>query len=524
MRIATLGSWPLLDPTEGRYATVGQHMLLSGDWITPHTYEDGAMIPFLGKPPLSFQATALSYALFGMNEVASRIPTLLATIFSALLTGIFATRVFSREVGILSVIILLSSGLVFFLAGFCMTDPLLMLGVTGAVVGLGLHLHEGSKRESPWAYLFFGSLGIGMLTKGPVALVLAGFPLFLWWCIRYRSGAGTLRLPWLGGVALFCIITIPWYALSEIRNPGFLYYFFVNENLLRFITPEYGDRYGSAHTRFRGFIWIMLLGAFAPWSPLLLAAPFRTKEILHRMRGDGGWLFLVMVWGLTPALFFTVARQVSFYYVLPGLPGLSICVAVLLHHFWEGHKNPLSLYLRAMTLLALLGAAGCLISGVVLHASLPSLLLGASMIGIGLIFARHPYIEDSLLVTSVKRVGISWCLLFSCVMVGFSEQLASTTSSRSLVEFLENSTMFKDETIGMVFKIPHSAHFYLERLPLPHPRLVKVAPDEAETLPMRYLISREKDVKRLSPSGSAQFREIGHIGRWVVLERTRERR
>lgn len=43
-----------------------------------------------------------------------------------------------------------------------------------------------------------------------------------------------------------------WFAACELRNPGFLPYFFVNENFLRFITPDYGDAYGNGHVYPRG--------------------------------------------------------------------------------------------------------------------------------------------------------------------------------------------------------------------------------------------------------------------------------
>src|SRR5262245_8863343 len=67
-RLLTLGIAPLYDPTEGRYATIAKHMLVSGDWVTPRL---DYVTPFWGKPPLHFWMTAVCLKLFGMNAFAA---------------------------------------------------------------------------------------------------------------------------------------------------------------------------------------------------------------------------------------------------------------------------------------------------------------------------------------------------------------------------------------------------------------------------------------------------------------------
>jgi hypothetical protein len=69
VRLLFLGSYPLADTTEARYAEVARLMLVSGDWITPQIE---AGVPFWGKPPLSFWLTAGSFKLFGISEFAAR--------------------------------------------------------------------------------------------------------------------------------------------------------------------------------------------------------------------------------------------------------------------------------------------------------------------------------------------------------------------------------------------------------------------------------------------------------------------
>lgn len=74
-RLLTLGAYPILDPTEGRYAQVGKVMLETGNWITPQL---DIHVPLLAKPPLSIWAIAVSYATFGINAFAARFPSFLA--------------------------------------------------------------------------------------------------------------------------------------------------------------------------------------------------------------------------------------------------------------------------------------------------------------------------------------------------------------------------------------------------------------------------------------------------------------
>ena len=74
VRLATLGAYPLMDPTESRYAEIARKMLETGNWLMPQ-FDYG--VPFWGKPPLSTWLSAAAMAVFGVNEFAARLPSLL---------------------------------------------------------------------------------------------------------------------------------------------------------------------------------------------------------------------------------------------------------------------------------------------------------------------------------------------------------------------------------------------------------------------------------------------------------------
>jgi 4-amino-4-deoxy-L-arabinose transferase-like glycosyltransferase len=203
----------------------------------------------------------------------------------------------------------------------------LVLSCTLALVGFWFAVEEGSKR---WGYVFFGALGLGLLAKGPVAIVLCGIPLFFWvlwtnsWMKMFRS------LPIVTGTLLMCAIGFPWYYLAEQKTPGFLEYFIVGEHFKRFTVPGWtGDRYGHAHEAPLGMIWPYLLADGFPWSLALLAvfgyrAAKKQKVMVSAL--DSQTKFL-LCWLIMPNLFFTFAHNIIPTYPLVSLPALALLAA-----------------------------------------------------------------------------------------------------------------------------------------------------------------------------------------------------
>src|SRR5438552_19011981 len=85
-----LGSLPLTDPDEGRYAEIAREMIEGGDWLVPHLFG----MPYLEKPPLLYWLTSLSFETFGKNEFAARLAPTLAAVVGVLAAGRFAAGLF----------------------------------------------------------------------------------------------------------------------------------------------------------------------------------------------------------------------------------------------------------------------------------------------------------------------------------------------------------------------------------------------------------------------------------------------
>jgi 4-amino-4-deoxy-L-arabinose transferase-like glycosyltransferase len=330
VRLLFLGSYPLADTTEARYAEVARLMLVSGDWITPQIE---AGVPFWGKPPLSFWLTAGSFKIFGISEFAARLPALLQLIATALLLLGFTGERPNRNVGVASAGVFLSSGLAFISAGAVMTDPSLVFSTTLAMVGFWRAVKYQSQT---WGYLFFLGLGLGLLAKGPVAWVISLAPIVLWalWFGRVRETLNSL--PWGFGIPLAAIVSVPWYLMAESHSPGFLQYFIVGEHWLRFVDSGWtGDLYGNAHDEPRGKIWLFWVVSALPWSffaAYALVRHWRENGFVLRVDEDQAYLVL---WATIPMVFFSFASNILYTYVLPGLPALALLIGL----FIDSHKT-----------------------------------------------------------------------------------------------------------------------------------------------------------------------------------------
>jgi 4-amino-4-deoxy-L-arabinose transferase-like glycosyltransferase len=324
LRLITLGLYPVMETTEARYAEIGRMMLESNDWVTPW-FDYG--VPFWGKPPASFWITALSMKLFGINEFAARLPHLLCGIGVGYLTWYLA-RLRSVEEGTYAPV-LLSGALLFFVSiGAVMTDITLVLGTTLTMLGFwqGLQTEGRSAQFGRWA-VFIG-LAVGLLAKGPLALILIGFPLAIWTLWQKQLGRVWRAFPWFFGMLLVLILILPWYLLAEQHTPGFLQYFLVGEHWNRFIHSGWaGDLYGKAHAYPRGTIWLFAFAGLLPWTLLLPIAAWwwrHSSSIKPAEPKDRSWQVYLILWGLTPCLFFTLAGNIIMPYVLPALPALAL--------------------------------------------------------------------------------------------------------------------------------------------------------------------------------------------------------
>ncbi|MCB1229089.1 MAG: glycosyltransferase, partial [Verrucomicrobiae bacterium] len=201
--LTQLGSYPLLEPDEGRYAEIGREMAEpGGDWIVPSL--NG--IPHFQKPPMIYWFTAISQKVFGASEIAARLPSALSAIATLFLTLGIARRLFQdRVVERYALIILASSPLFLFLGRTLTPDMHLTFWITASIFCLVRSRPEnlfGEPNHRPlfWGWMFFLCLGLGFLTKGPMAFVIPLSAAIGSSISLRRYGIAKPRLPWMAGI------------------------------------------------------------------------------------------------------------------------------------------------------------------------------------------------------------------------------------------------------------------------------------------------------------------------------------
>jgi dolichol-phosphate mannosyltransferase len=305
-------SYPLLEPDEGRYAEIGREMLDGGDWVVP-TFNHR---PYYDKPPLLYWLEAASLWVFGTREWAARVVPAGAAFLTVLATFLFAWRRLGPRAGLLAGLVLaLMPGFVQ-CGRILILDGLLTLWVSLAVFAA----HEavqGRRLRRGWWLASAACAGLGVLTKGPVALVLVGPPVIAFgWLHRFEARPRLRHWAAYAGVALG--LSAPWFVALTARDPGFAYLFFVEHHLSRF----FGGEYHASPWWF--YVPVLLVGCL-PWSFLLVSlGRFLSSRAAAAAALRPPALGLCVLWAAWGVLFFSLSRGKLPTYIVPILPALAV--------------------------------------------------------------------------------------------------------------------------------------------------------------------------------------------------------
>jgi len=446
-----LGSYPLIDQDEGRNGEVAREMAQSNDYVLPHL--NG--LPYIDKPVLSFAAAAAVMEVLGPTELAARSVPFLSTLATALLVGWFGGRWYGREAGWVAGIAAAVAPLPLAFSRIVILDSLLALLVTSALLAFytAIEARVAGRPDRSYTLIAWAAIGLGVLTKGPVALavpLMVAAPYALW-----RRASWSVWNP-LGPLLMAAIIA-PWVWFMEDRLPGYLEYVAITETWQRVSSDE------LQRTQPWWYFLVIAGVGFFPWWPLALG----------RRRLDGGidakrvYSFL---WLLVPLVFFSISRSKLPQYILPLMPA----VALLLASRWApGSSLP-----RRTTMISLAGwslfglamaAAGVgaleksrvppeLQSALPVPAFLMAGLCLVSIIGAIVALRREngPWLVAAL---SLPLVALP-IVLFPVITA-----LAELRSERALVTMIQTELPAETEVLGLKSWRP-SVSFYLQR-PVP---------------------------------------------------------
>jgi len=326
LRFILTGVIPILDKTEARYAEIARLMYETKEWVVLQIDYGN---PFWAKPPLSTWLSALSFQLFGVNEISARLPSFLLSIGLLFILGNLVKN--AKTSFYLPAFILLTTPEFLLHTGVVSTDTALCFCV--ALIMISFWKAINSEKYTFWNYLFFIAVGLGFLSKGPLVLVLTAPPIFLWILIqKVKLKDVYFKLPWFIGFLITGVIAIPWYMLTEMRSPGFIDYFIVGEHSKRFFVSGWeGDLYGSGHSQPLGMIWVFLMIFAFPWIQIILFKLWKDRKSIFKDK----WVSYLVLWLFWTPLFFTLSKNILHTYILPVM----IPMALLIVYWWEQYSN-----------------------------------------------------------------------------------------------------------------------------------------------------------------------------------------
>lgn len=312
-----MGAWQFFDPDEGRYAEIPREMLARGDWITPFLN----FTPYYEKPPLLYWSVAASFGAFGLHEWAARLTPALAALTGVLLVYMLGDRMFNARAGFLGAVVLATSLLYSFMAHELVIDMLfsVMLFAALALWWMG-HSEENSKRRFWYFMLFWSTLALAMLAKGPVAVLLA-FTVIGCYFVMCRPKAALRAMHWLPGMVLFAVIAAPWYILVAQRNPAFNHFFWYGQHIGRFL----GKGENREHAQGFSYFVKLLPLLFFPWSFFVPAAViFGWKKLWPARRPSQRAVVYLLAMSTLILLFFSASSSKLVPYILPIFPPMAL--------------------------------------------------------------------------------------------------------------------------------------------------------------------------------------------------------
>jgi 4-amino-4-deoxy-L-arabinose transferase-like glycosyltransferase len=319
-----LGSYGIIDPSDGYYSEAAREMVTIGNYLTPHLN----YAPFFEKPILIYWLISASYKMFGISEWAARLPSALSSVGLVALTFAFSRQFVRRRIAVMAALILLTSPLLLVVGHMSLTDAPLAFLTWIAFAGFFVGLNNKSTVAICLAYV---GLGLAILCKGPIALLFVAMNFIAYVAVTAKDPKA--KKTWLDlvkqikplwGLVILLAIALPWYLTESIATNGaFFQEFFIRQNI--------GRALGVVNHK--AAIWFylpVLVAGFFPWTMMLAYLRGCVKESwLNRLKPseqDKLTLFTSIA-ALIMFVFFSVVSAKMATYLLPVIPALAIVAA-----------------------------------------------------------------------------------------------------------------------------------------------------------------------------------------------------
>lgn len=315
-----LGQVHLFDWDEINFAECAREMIVSKDYLRMQiNYR-----PFWEKPPLFIWLQVLSMKTFGINEFAARFPNALAGVITLIALYYTGKRIVNERLAIWWVILYAATWLPHFYFKSGIIDPIFNLFIFLAFVQV--YFIKYGQNKYLHALLSGVFLGLAVMTKGPVAILVAGLS-FTTYLIVNKGFTGYKLLHLLTITVATLLTTALWFGV-EILQHGF---WFVNEFITYQIRLFKTEDAGHGGPFFYHFI-VLLIGCF-PAAPFLFQY-FKKQRAENTQQADFIKWMWIMFW-VVLLLFSIVKTKIVHYSSLCYFP-LTFLAALQLYRIAEG--------------------------------------------------------------------------------------------------------------------------------------------------------------------------------------------
>lgn len=337
---AGLGFRELESGDETRVAGIAAETFLEGNYLVPRL--NGT--PFLEYPPLGYWMTAGTYALFGINDFAAKLPSALAAFGMVMLTFAFARKLkFSICEALFSGLVLLFSSQFFSESRTCRVDMLLAFFIELSLFSF-YSMTEIKAWRTRFAYWGLFTLGLagGIYTKGLIGIVLPsavfGCWLYLYDFLHAKVSGRMYIEVFFGGLFALGLAGIWYFLLWHYEGKALFDTAFWTNNLGRFTGSQ------SDHAESIFYYVIKLPTLFLPWLPILLFALIAAFRRIREEKNPA--LLLLMLAILIPFALLCIASGKRIVYLLP----LSAPCALLTGWYFGHLPSVITKYLERIPL------------------------------------------------------------------------------------------------------------------------------------------------------------------------------
>ncbi len=460
-----MSTYAIENVNEGIYAEIPREMIQLSSYIIPKLN----FIPYIEKPPLFYWLIALCYKIFGISEWSARIVPATAGSLVCLSLVFFGNAIRRNREGWFAAIILATSIGFIAIARVLIFDMVLTFFFTASLLSFYIWFKN---QQGIYLRLFYAFLGFAFLTKGIVSLILIpSITLLFLFSMpsRYKRIKASLDI---FGLLILAAIIIPWFYLAIKQQTGFAWDYFINEQVLYFLTKHVTHNYHTGPFYF--YVPKVFLTLF-PWS---LLAVFIWKPVNSI---ESSLYRFFWFWFFLPFIFFSLLPVKADYFMVIGIPPLAFLLATKINELFNFKGNYSLTYFFAGLGLLMTAASGLLYAATT-SLSYANYLPDAFKLDIFLAQPLFYFFISTILITSIGLIFCSYlrnspivafigviCLTLSGVIfyVADKQRVEYRHSERQIANYIFAHDSMRPVYLYQDYEQISSILFYIrKRLPL----------------------------------------------------------